>query len=374
MLSIKPKILYVRDQKTGRFVPLLAIRGPKGPPGSIDNITDYLTSKTGDSVELAMSQKGVTVLLGEIESEMEKTKSEFEENKSALEAELEETKSKLVEVASGLIEIASEVESTINSLKFLYANGALGLKYQLDESKCVVKAIGNAKNDTEIVIPLSICGIPVTEIGSEAFKNGTFTSITIPDSVMSIGSDAFSYCTGLTSVTIPDSVTIIGYAAFRYCSELTNITIPNSVTNMSTSTFRNCTNLTSVTIGNGVEELGSYAFAYCDNLTSVTIGNGTTRIGNSAFYNCEKLTSIMIPGSVTSIGGWTFGACESLTSITIPDSVTSIGEEAFYNCSSLTDIYYQGTEAEWANITIDESNQSVISAATIHFESPLPEI
>ena len=351
MLSIKPKILYVRDQKTGRFVPLLAIRGPKGPPGSIDNITDYLTSKTGDSVELAMSQKGVTVLLGEIESEMEKTKSEFEENKSALEAELEETKSKLVEVASGLIEIASEVESTINSLKFLYANGALGLKYQIDESKCVVKAIGNAKNDTEIVIPLSICGIPVTEIGSEAFKNGTFTSITIPDSVMSIGSDAFSYCTGLTSVTIPDSVTIIGYAAFRYCSELTNITIPNSVTNMSTSTFRNCTNL-----------------------TSVTIGNGTTRIGNSAFYNCEKLTSIMIPGSVTSIGGWTFGACESLTSITIPDSVTSIGEEAFYNCSSLTDIYYQGTEAEWANITIDESNQSVISAATIHFESPLPEI
>ena len=91
MLSIKPKILYVRDQKTGKFVPLLAIRGvegAKGPPGSIDNIADYLTSETGDSAELAMSQKGITLLLGGVGTELENVKTE-------LETELDETKTAL---------------------------------------------------------------------------------------------------------------------------------------------------------------------------------------------------------------------------------------------------------------------------------------
>ena len=74
MLSINPKKLYVRNRKTGKFVPLVAIIGP---PGSIDNITDYLTNETGDSEELAMSQKGVTLLLAAVVTELEKTKSEF---------------------------------------------------------------------------------------------------------------------------------------------------------------------------------------------------------------------------------------------------------------------------------------------------------
>ena len=72
------------------------------------------------------------------------------------------------------------------------------------------------------------------------------TSITIPNSVTSIGSKAFSYCTGLTSVTIGNSVTSIGHIAFSHCSGLTSITIPNSVTSIGERAFYDCSGLTSV--------------------------------------------------------------------------------------------------------------------------------
>ena len=141
--------------------------------------------------------------------------------------------------------------------------------------------------------------------------------ITIPENVTyegttykvtSIGEKAFSHCSDLSSVTIPNSVTTIGGWAFTY-SPLPNITIPNSVT----------------TIGEG-------AFNGCGRLISITIPNSVTSIGEHAFYECGALTNITIPNSVTSIGEYAFAGCRALTNITIPNSVTSIGESAFYGC------------------------------------------
>ena len=131
-------------------------------------------------------------------------------------------------------------------------------------------------------------------------------------SVTSIGARAFYDCTGLTSVTIPNSVTSIGESAFD-CSSLTSITIPNSVTS-----------------------IGRSAFNYCSDLTSVTISNRVTSIGANTFRGCRGLSSVIIPESVTSVGDYAFNGCSSLTSVTIPSSVTSIGNNAFNGCSSLT--------------------------------------
>jgi hypothetical protein len=84
------------------------------------------------------------------------------------------------------------------------------------------------------------------------------------------------------------------------------------------------------------------------------------------FYGCSGLTSITIPDSVTSIGQYAFYKCVGLTSITIPDSVTSIGDYAFDGCIGLTDVYYTGTEEEWAAITIGEDNYH-LTDSTIHY-------
>ena len=211
---------------------------------------------------------------------------------------------------------------------------------------------------------------------------GKDTSITIPDSVTSIGSNAFYNCTDLTSVTIPNSVTSIGTSAFNGCSGLTSVTIGNSVTSIGGSSFSGCSGLTSVTIPNSVISIENYAFYNCSGLTEVTIGNSVKSIGNNAFSGCSSLTSIEIPNSVTSIGNSAFSGCyfekqkfinnttlsESAnnywganivesreggfvikngvlikylgkeTSITIPNSVISIGENVFQNYTDLTSV------------------------------------
>ena len=151
----------------------------------------------------------------------------------------------------------------------------------------------------------------------------------------SIGTSAFSGCSGLTSVSIPNSVTSIGTSAFSGCSGLTSFTIPNKVTAIELSTFNNCSSLTSIIIPDGVTSIGSYAFSDCGSLTSVSIPNSVTSIDGYTFYNCSGLTSVTIGNSVTSIGAYTFYNCSSLTSIIIPDGVTSIGFSSFEGCSSL---------------------------------------
>ena len=179
----------------------------------------------------------------------------------------------------------------------------------------------------------------------------------IPDSIMTIGGSAFSYCTSLTSITIPESVTSIGSMAFYDCTSLASITIPDRVISIGSGAFQYCTTLTRAIIGNNVTSVGNYAFNYCTSLTNVTIGNSVTSIGEGAFINCSNLASITIPDSVTSIDRKAFYDCTSLTSIMIPNNVTSIGEKAFgyyYNSDNYsiekTDgftIYgYEGSEAE----------------------------
>jgi hypothetical protein len=105
----------------------------------------------------------------------------------------------------------------------------------------------------------------------------------------------FNGCSSLTSITIPNSVTSIGFGAFSYCTSLTNVSIPNSVTSIGDWAFYDCSSLTSVTIPNLVTSIGYNAFSYCISLTSITIPNSVTSIGSNAFKYCTTLQRAFLP-------------------------------------------------------------------------------
>ena len=120
----------------------------------------------------------------------------------------------------------------------------------------------------------------------------SLTSVTIPNSVTTIGGSAFSGCSALTSVNIPNSVTTTGGSAFSGCSALTSVTIPNSVTKIDNHTFEYCSTLTSINIPNSVTAIEEDAFRDCTNLQKVNIGNSVKIIEMSAFNNCTSITQI----------------------------------------------------------------------------------
>ena len=229
----------------------------------------------------------------------------------------------------------------------------------------IIESISNT-----LIIGCQSTKIPnsVTSIGNNAFRGcGGLTSIEIPNSVTSIGNGAFYGCdltslvvavdnpvydsrggcnaiiestsntliAGCKTTIIPNDVCTIGCRAFYGCGGMTFIDIPNSVTCIGNSAFEECWNLTSVDIPNSVTCIGNSAFKECSNLTSVDIPNSVAKIGKRAFWNCFDLTSVVIPNSVTSIGDYAFGYCYDLTSVVIPNSVTNIGDYAFSHCFNL---------------------------------------
>ena len=182
-------------------------------------------------------------------------------------------------------------------------------------------------------------------------------SISIPDSVTSIGDGAFEGCRSLTIINIPDSVTSVGESAFSGCKALVNrngfVIIRNVLYNYEGKAK-------SITIPDNVTSIWDCAFSECSSLTNISIPDSVTSIGDNAFSECESLTSISIPDSVTSIGERAFNDCSSLTSISVPDSVTSIEAPAFTECENLQDFTCPSSFAKQLQTILPKTKTTII--------------
>jgi hypothetical protein len=248
-----------------------------------------------------------------------------------------------------------------------------------------------------VTIPSIIDGLPVTEIGLNAFYScGTLTNLTIPASVTVIGNTAFEGCSTLTNVVIGSGVTNIGYHVFFSCGNLASITVdgdnasfssldgilfnenqtelvlcparraggyavPDGVLRIANGAFDHCASLTEVLISGSVTNIADGAFYACTGLTDAFIGTNVFFIGNLAFHSCTGMTNLVIPDSVVSINGafsdctglvavqlgnsvvdigGAFVRCSGLRNVVIPESVTQIGGNAFGGCSGLTNVVF----------------------------------
>ena len=234
------------------------------------------------------------------------------------------------------------------------------------------EAFNGCKKLNDIILPDS-----VTSIGENAFQytglyyewfdgnedvlyinnhlisvyQGTANECNIKSGTKTIADSAFFACGSLPGITIPDSVTSIGNRAFKDCNSLKSITIPKRVTTIGNCAFYTCYDLQSIEVDsdnpeycseNGVlynkEKTEIIRFPKEKTEVSFAIPKSVTKIADGAFEYCKNLTNVTIPNDMTSIGNNAFESCSGLTNITIPKSVTSIGDRAFSECSKLTSI------------------------------------
>lgn len=196
----------------------------------------------------------------------------------------------------------------------------------------------------------------------------SITNVIIRDGVTSVGDYAYYFCINLNNISIPNSVTSIGVDAFPESTTLSyniydNARYLGNATNPYLVLIEPIfTDIAHCTIHEDTHIIVGCAFSGCSDLKSITIPDTVTSIGSHAFRGCTSLTSITIPDGVTSIGYSAFAGCDNLTSVVIPDSVAQIEWEAFSGCTSLTDVIYCGTEEQWNQISIGSDNTYLTNA------------
>ena len=321
------------------------------------------------------------------------------------------------------VKLGSSVES-IGEMAFMECKSLESITFFESLVTIGACAFGGCEKLKSVYIPDSVtnicdsafsaCGLEsvsvgAAEIGVFAFNmNYRLKDLELREGVVNIRDLAFESCFGLTSVTIPESVESIGGNAFADCPKLVEVcnksALPitaGSRDNGSVAFFAKhiyeegesfisedegfvfydegddkillsyVGDNSEVVIPTDITDINKYAFAYCDGLTSVTIPEGISTINEAAFYHCENLAEVVIPEGVESLGYIAFATDTALTTVVLPDSLKKIGPSAFINCRNIknivigsgvesigyqafdecmhiAEVYYRGTAEEWS--------------------------
>ena len=181
---------------------------------------------------------------------------------------------------------------------------------------------------TDLVIPSTYNGLPVTKIGMNAFKNQTqLTSAYIPDSIVVTGHAAFYGCTNLTSVRLSPNMKMIGTNMFQL-SGLTDVVVPEGVETIGASAFR-ASSITSISLPSTLKSINSNAFRACRGLTTIEIPDNVTSMGHACFAQCAKLVTVVLPAGTTQLPNYMFQNARSMKNITFKEGLVKIGSFAF---------------------------------------------
>ena len=243
-------------------------------------------------------------------------------------------------------------EATVDGYKYAYTVNA-------DGNATITDFLGPVASTStgsyDITIPEKLDDHPVTGLGESSFS-GTYS----PDHPKNY--TLLSFCNQIQSVTIPESVTSIGKSAFEDCSNLDSLTIKGVATSIGAYAFGSCTSLTSLSLVGSFQTIGDYAFVSCG-MTSLTIDATITSIEKYAFSS-RSLTSLSLTGNVQKIGDYAFYSCPSLKTVTLPKSLTSIGSHAFDFCTilgSLGSIEIPGTVTEIGDFAFNNSGLTSVT-------------
>ena len=245
--------------------------------------------------------------------------------------------------------------------------------YSIRDGKAIITAYTGSAG--KLIVPDTLDNHPVTAINYCAFRNcASLEQITLPDGLLTIGSNAFQDCTSLEQIDLPDTLAFIGTHAFYGCAKLTQITLPESIERLHPYAFYGCSAVRRCSLmGRAALVLTDFGYSFicpeypqlslmaheddaglrtftvtdCDD-SSVHVGlpAGTTLIDGYAFSHCASLTEITLPDSVTEISYSAFEGCSALTRVILSDNVVKIAENAFSLCPDITLIAPEGSAAQ----------------------------
>ena len=230
---------------------------------------------------------------------------------------------------------STEQEISVGDYKYAYTVNA-------DGDATITRFLGpvDPKNTGpyDIDIPEKLGIYTVTGLGEDSFSTDNdrsplyeihhekIHSVTIPQSVTSIGEDAFAQCRGLQSLTIKDAATSIGDWAFDECLKLKTLSLGKKITKIGNYAFYDCRILNNVTIPQSVTSIGNHAFEFCYKMDPLTIKDAATSIGEYAFSHCESLKTLSLGENITTIGDDAFRGCGDLECIMLPAGLASFGD------------------------------------------------